>query len=58
MALSPVKDDARLSTSAKVAWIRSGSSESMVLSVERRLAQLVAKSTRSVLDVASQRLVM
>ena len=45
VALSPVKDDARLSTSAKMAWIRSDSSESMVLAVERRLAQLVAKST-------------
>ena len=45
VALSPVKSDARLSTSAKMAWIRSDSSENMVRAVERRLAQLVAKST-------------
>ena len=44
VALSLVKGDARLSTSAKMAWIRSDSSESMVLAVERRLAQLTAKS--------------
>ena len=45
VALSPAKDDAQLSTSAKMAWVRSDSSESMVLAVERRLAQLIAKST-------------
>ena len=45
VALSPVRDDARLATSAKMAWVRSSSSEDMVRAVERRLAQLVAKST-------------
>ena len=45
VALSPVHDDARLSTSAKMAWVRSSSSEGIVQAVERRLAQLVAKST-------------